>query len=63
MKNNDNDLGHLDPAFKGFKIYGGQIVTPNGYAYPPGFLYAIPLNMQLIAELQRQVKTPKQLLL
>ena len=61
--NNKNDLGELDAAFEGFKIVNGQIVTPNGYAYPPGFLYSIPLRQQLIAELQREQRTPRQLLL
>ncbi len=60
---NTNDLGRLDPAFAGFKIQNGQIVTPNGYAYPPGYLYSIPIRQQLIAELQRELRTPRQLLL
>ena len=58
-----HDLGELDAAFAGFTIYDGQIVTPNGYAYPPGYLYSIPLWQQLIAELQRERRTPRQLLL
>lgn len=59
----DTDLGKIDPAFAGFKLHNGQIVTPNGYSYPPGYLYAIPLQQQLISELQRQAKIPRQLLL
>ena len=59
----DNDLGKLDPAFAGFKIQDGQLVTPNGYAYPPGYIYAIPIRMQLIVELERERRTPRQLLL
>ncbi len=58
-----HDLGHLDPAFAGFVLDGGMIHTPNGYSYPPGYLYAIPLRMQLVAELERQLATPRQLLL
>ena len=58
-----DDLGKIDPAFAGFAMRDGQIITPNGYAYPPGYLYAIPLNLQLIAELQRERRTPRQLLL
>ena len=58
-----NDLGKLDAAFAGFTLHDGQIVTPNGYAYPPGFLYSIPIRMQLIAELERERRTPRQLLL
>ncbi len=59
----DDDLGKLDAAFAGFKIRNGQIITPNGYAYPPGYLYSIPIRMQLIAELERERRTPRQLLL
>ncbi len=58
-----DDLGKLDPAFASFKLRNGEIVTPNGYAYPPGFLYSIPIRMQQIAELERERRTPRQLLL
>lgn len=58
-----DDLGEYDPAFAGFRIRNGQICTPNGYCYPPGYLYSIPLRQQLIAELQRELETPRQLLL
>ncbi|KKN49730.1 hypothetical protein LCGC14_0639800 [marine sediment metagenome] len=58
-----HDLGELDPAFAGFILQDGQIVTPNGYAYPPGYLYSIPIRQQLIAELERERRTPRQLLL
>ena len=53
-----NDLGAIDKAFAGFVLSGGQIITPNGYAYPPGFLYSIPIRMQQIAELERERRTP-----
>ncbi len=63
----DRDLGTVEPAFAGFKLHQGQIITPNGYAYPPEYLYAIPIQQQPIAELQRQLRlerrTPRQLLL
>ena len=58
-----NDLGHIDPAVAGFTLYQGQIITPNGYAYQPGYLYAIPIRMQQIADLQRERNTAWQLLL
>ena len=57
------DLGDLDPAFAGFQLVDGQIVTPNGYSYPPGFLYAIPIRLQQVSELQRELATPRQLML
>ena len=60
---NHGDLGRLDPAFAGFKLHDGCIVLPNGYRYPPGYLYAISIRMQQIAELERERRTPKQLLL
>ncbi|MCH8100319.1 MAG: hypothetical protein IIB74_07775 [Proteobacteria bacterium] len=59
----DNDLGKIDPAFAGFRLVKGEIVTPNGYSYPPGYLYAIPIRLQQIADLQRERNTPRQLLL
>ena len=61
--NHNADLGRLDPAFAGFKLYDGCIVLPNGYRYTPGYLYAISIRMQQIAELERERRTPKQLLL
>ena len=63
MSEINNDLGRLDAAFEGFTIQDGQIITPNGYAYPPGVLYSIPIRQQLIAELERELRTPRQLLL
>jgi len=61
--NNKHDLGRIDPAFEGFLLKYGQIILPNGYRFGPGYLHAIPIRMQLIATLQRQLETPKQLLL
>ena len=61
--NNEHDLGRIDPAFEGFLLKDGKIILPNGYRLGPGYLHAIPIRMQLIATLQRQLETPKQLLL
>ncbi len=61
--NNNGDLGELDKAFAGFTIKNGMLWTPNGYAYPPGYLYSIPLRLQLCEELKREMSTPRQLLL
>ncbi len=63
MTHNKHDLGQLDPAFEGFLLQDGKIILPNGYRLGPGYLHAIPIRMQLIATLQRQLETPKQLLL
>lgn len=60
---NKNDLGHLDPAWEGFVIQNGILFTPNGYRYPPGFIYSIPIRMQQVSHLQRELETPTQLLL
>lgn len=57
------DLGKFDKAFAGFELCDGRIVTPNGYAYPPGYLYAIPIRLQQIAHLESELRTPKQWLL
>ena len=61
--NYNEDFRQLDPAFAAFKLHDGCIVLPNGYSFPPGYLYAIPKRMQQIAELERERCTPKQLLL
>ncbi len=58
-----NDLGQFDKAWEGFVIRGGILYTPNGYRYPPGYIYSIPIRMQQISHLQRELETPKQLLL
>ena len=58
-----HDLGEFDDAWKGFVIRGGLMYTPNGYFYPPGYIYSIPIRMQQIANYERELKTPKQLLL
>ena len=42
---NKNDLGHLDPAWEGFVIQDAILFTPNGYRYPPGFIYSIPTTV------------------
>ncbi len=55
-----NDLGRIDTAYSGFVIRDGIIWTPGGYPTRPGDLYAIPLKMQLIDELQRKLETPQQ---
>ena len=34
-----------------------------GWAYPAGYLYSIPTRIQQIAELERELKAPRQLLL
>ncbi len=57
------DLGAFDEAFAGWKISNGMIFTPTGYCYPPGDIYAIPIRIQQIAEYERQLRTPTQLLL
>ena len=58
-----NDLGQFDAAWSGFVIRGGLIYTPNGYFYPPGYIYSIPIRMQQISNLEWELRTPKQLLL
>lgn len=64
MNNNRaHDLGQFDKAWEGFVIRGGVLFTPNGYHYPPGYIYAIPIRMQQISNYERLLETPAQLLL
>jgi hypothetical protein len=57
------DLGKIDAAWTGFVICGGLMYTPNGYFYPPGFIYSIPIRIQPISHYGRELAVPRQLLL
>lgn len=59
----ENDLGNIDAAFAGFKLFNGEIILPNGLGYPPGYLYAIAIRQQQLNDLRREIKIPRQLLL
>ncbi len=59
----DNDLGQFDQAWEGFVIRGGIIYTPASYPVRPGDLNCIPIRLQQIANYERMLETPQQLLL
>ncbi len=49
----------------GNRTYVPFLYPPPGsvLAYPPGYLYSIPIRIQQIAELEHELKTPRKLLL
>ncbi len=63
VKHTAHDLGRIDKPWEGFVIRGELIYTPNGYYYPPGYIYSVPIRMQQIANYERELKTPQQMLL
>jgi len=53
------DLGAFGKEWKGWKIVKGEIVSPEGWSYPPGEILAIPfLRAQLahFESLRRQAR-------
>jgi hypothetical protein len=59
----EGDLGIADPAFSGWRVRDGQIYSPDGVAFRPGEIAAIPIRHQQLAHLTRQLEQPQQLLL
>jgi hypothetical protein len=57
------DLGAIRPEWRGWRIHGGQIVTPDGYGFSPGELAAVPIRYQHLAALERERSEPRQLML
>lgn len=54
------DLGALHPNWNGFRLVKDQIWTPEDQPVRSGELRAIPLQRELIRELQHQLKKPHQ---
>jgi len=54
-----HDLGQIDKAWEGFIIRNGLMYTPNGYFYPPGFIYSIPIRIQQIASVRARAANAK----
>jgi hypothetical protein len=53
------DLGCFDPAWKGWRIRDGQLVSPEGWVAIPGDILAIPLMRAQIASYQRDQRIAK----
>jgi len=56
----DGDLGVLSPAWKGWTLRAGEIVTPEGWTFTPGELTAVPIRYQQLAALERRMSEPEQ---
>lgn len=55
------DLGAFHPDWRGYRLVADRIVTPEGAELRPGDLAAIPLRQQYLAELEKQLRGPRQL--
>ena len=49
-------LGFIDPAFEGWHIGHGELISPENMAITPGEVRAIPYREALIHTLAREVK-------
>jgi transcriptional regulator with XRE-family HTH domain len=53
------DLGCFDPAWKGWRIRDGQLLSPEGWAASPGEILALPLMRAQITSYQRDQRIAK----
>lgn len=56
----DGDLGALSPAWRGWVLRRDEIISPDNWRFRPGEIQALPLKVQLIGELKRQLARPQQ---
>lgn len=54
------DVGALDAAWTGWTLRRGELISPEGIAFRPGEVLAIPIRMQQIAALQRDTRPESQ---
>lgn len=54
----EGELGAIAPAFAGWRLDArhGELVSPEGWRFPPGEIRALPLRYGQIRELERQVR-------
>ena len=50
---NDGSLGLIAPRWEGWRLRGSELYSPEGQAFRPGEIRAIPLRVQQIAALER----------
>ena len=53
------DLGCFDPAWKGWRIRDGKLLSPEGWAAAPGEILALPLMRAQITSYQRDQRIAK----
>ena len=54
----DGDLGNLHKAWRGWRLVGDKIYSPDGWDFRPGEIAAIPLRDQLIKALRAELQQP-----
>lgn len=57
----DHDLGSISPPWAGWCIRDGDLVAPNGERFTPGLVMAGKYHKQRAADLERELRTPRQL--
>jgi hypothetical protein len=55
------DLGHLEKAWKGFRIADGLLWTPERQKVSPGDIRAIQYRAEQLREYELELRRPKQL--
>ncbi len=55
-----DDLADLDPAWSGWVIRHGKLWSPEGWAFTPAQLYALPWLRQQVQVYQQQLWTHRQ---
>lgn len=53
------DLGIFDPAWKGWRVRGGILYSPEGWEIPVGDVLAIPLERRQLANAYAEVRRLK----
>jgi len=54
------DLGWLDPAWEGWRLVGGRIVSPEGWAATPGDVMMVQLAQMTLATYREENRQLKQ---
>jgi Phage protein len=54
-----HDLGQVSPDWSGFKVFRGELVTPEGMALRPGEIRSIPIRQQYTRNLELAVERLK----
>lgn len=57
----DYDLGAIAPAWTGWCVRGGDLVSPEGDRFTPGMVRAGQYHRQRASDLERELRTPRQL--
>lgn len=53
------DLGCFDLEWRGWRVYGGALISPEGWELPVGEVLALPLLRQQLAVYQAEMRRIK----